>query len=50
MFTIINAATAHEHGMMGEQLLLQRVESAVRTFRGAAEPFDDATSMVVRIG
>ena len=27
MFAVINAATAPEHGMMGEQLLLQRVES-----------------------
>jgi sigma-B regulation protein RsbU (phosphoserine phosphatase) len=34
----------------GPDDVLQRVESAVRTFRGAAEPFDDATSMVVRIG
>ena len=34
----------------GPDAVLQRVESAVRTFRGAAEPFDDATSMVVRIG
>lgn len=34
----------------GPDAVLQRVETAVRTFRGAAEPFDDATSMVVRIG
>jgi serine phosphatase RsbU (regulator of sigma subunit) len=34
----------------GPDTVLQRVETAVRTFRGAAEPFDDATSMVVRIG
>src|SRR5882672_1053687 len=27
LFAVINAATAHEHGMVGEQLLLQRVES-----------------------
>ena len=27
MFAVINAATAHEHGMISEQLLLQRVES-----------------------
>ena len=27
MFTVINAATANEHGMLSEQLLLQRVES-----------------------
>jgi hypothetical protein len=26
------------------------VEAEVRKFRGAREPFDDATSMVVRIG
>jgi serine phosphatase RsbU (regulator of sigma subunit) len=34
----------------GPDAVLERVESAVRVFRGAAEPFDDATSMVVRIG
>jgi sigma-B regulation protein RsbU (phosphoserine phosphatase) len=34
----------------GPDAVLQRVETAVRAFRGAAEPFDDATSMVVRIG
>ncbi len=34
----------------GPDAVLERVESAVRAFRGAAEPFDDATSMVVRIG
>ena len=27
MFAVINATTAHEHGMISEQLLLQRVES-----------------------
>ena len=34
----------------GPDAVLQRIETAVRTFRGAAEPFDDATTMVVRIG
>ena len=44
---LINTVTADT---AGPDAVLQRVESAVRTFRGAAEPFDDATSMVVRIG
>jgi sigma-B regulation protein RsbU (phosphoserine phosphatase) len=30
--------------------VLQQVESKVRAFRGKREPFDDATSMVVRVG
>jgi len=44
---LINTVTADADG---PDAVLQRVESAVRAFRGAAEPFDDATSMVVRIG
>ena len=35
---------------VGPDAVLERVESAVRAFQGAAEPFDDATTMVVRIG
>lgn len=34
----------------GPDAVLQMVEAEVRKFRGAREPFDDATSMVVRIG
>jgi serine phosphatase RsbU (regulator of sigma subunit) len=34
----------------GPDAVLQRVEAAVREFCGAAEPHDDATSMVVRVG
>ena len=30
--------------------ILHRVEAEVKTFRGDTEPFDDATSMVVKIG
>lgn len=30
--------------------ILQRVEQAVKTFRGAAEPFDDETMMAVKVG
>jgi sigma-B regulation protein RsbU (phosphoserine phosphatase) len=29
--------------------VLERVESAVRTFRGRIEPFDDATMMALRV-
>jgi serine phosphatase RsbU (regulator of sigma subunit) len=36
----------HEQGI---DTVLQRVEQAVRTFRGNAEPFDDATMMALRI-
>jgi serine phosphatase RsbU (regulator of sigma subunit) len=31
------------------EIILQRVEDNVRTFRGSAEPFDDATMMALRI-
>jgi len=30
--------------------LLATIESSVREFRGAAEPFDDATMMALRLG
>jgi len=40
-------ARAHEEGLDD---LLARVELAVKTFRGAAEPFDDATMMALRMG
>ena len=33
----------------GVDTVLERVEQAVRTFRGSAEPFDDATMMALRI-
>jgi len=38
--------TEHAHGI---DLVLERVEQSVRTFRGKAEPFDDATMMALRI-
>ena len=34
----------------GADDLLRRVESGVQTFRGAREPFDDATLMVLQVG
>jgi serine phosphatase RsbU (regulator of sigma subunit) len=34
----------------GKGDLLERVESAINTFRGRREPFDDATMMAVRVG
>ena len=40
--------TAHHDG--GIDVVLDRIERAVRTFRGKAEPFDDATMMVLRFG
>jgi sigma-B regulation protein RsbU (phosphoserine phosphatase) len=40
-------ARAHDEGI---DHLLARVESAVRGFRGAVEPFDDATMMALRLG
>jgi serine phosphatase RsbU (regulator of sigma subunit) len=36
----------HEHRI---ETVLERVDSAVRSFRGRAEPFDDATMMALRI-
>jgi serine phosphatase RsbU (regulator of sigma subunit) len=36
----------HTHGIDD---ILQDVESAVKQFRGATEPFDDATMMVLRL-
>ena len=38
---------AHNDGV---DAVLERAESAVRAFRGAAEPFDDATMMAMRVG
>ena len=40
-------ARAHDEGLDD---LLARVELAVKNFRGAAEPFDDATMMALRLG
>jgi sigma-B regulation protein RsbU (phosphoserine phosphatase) len=37
-------------GAAGPDAVLHKVESSVRAFRGKREPFDDATSMVVRVG
>ena len=37
-------------GPMSPEDVLLRVEQAVKAFRGAAEPFDDATMMAVRVG
>jgi serine phosphatase RsbU (regulator of sigma subunit) len=37
-------------GSAGVPDLLARVEIAVKSFRGSAEPFDDATMMVVKVG
>jgi serine phosphatase RsbU (regulator of sigma subunit) len=39
-------ATEHEQRI---DAVLERVDSAVRSFRGRAEPFDDATMMALRI-
>ena len=36
----------HAHGI---DTVLERVEHAVRAFRGTAEPFDDATMMALRV-
>jgi serine phosphatase RsbU (regulator of sigma subunit) len=33
----------------GIDRVLERIEDEVRAFRGAAEPFDDATMMAMRI-
>jgi sigma-B regulation protein RsbU (phosphoserine phosphatase) len=38
---------AHNDGV---DAVLERAEAAVRAFRGAAEPFDDATMMAMRVG
>ena len=39
-------ASQHDAGVDG---VLERVERTVRSFRGAAEPFDDATMMALRV-
>ena len=38
------------HATAGVDELLAGVESGLRAFRGAAEPFDDATMMAMRLG
>ena len=43
-------ALLRAHGTHGVDVLLERAESGVRTFRGAAEPFDDLTIMALRLG
>jgi serine phosphatase RsbU (regulator of sigma subunit) len=43
-------ALLHAHGTHGVDVLLERAEAGVRTFRGAAEPFDDLTIMALRLG
>jgi serine phosphatase RsbU (regulator of sigma subunit) len=43
-------ALLHAQGRNGIDTLLERAESGVRTFRGAAEPFDDLTIMALRLG
>jgi len=42
--SLLAAEQAH-----GTDAILQRVEDAVTRFRGTAEPFDDATMMVLRV-
>jgi serine phosphatase RsbU (regulator of sigma subunit) len=44
----LQAIIADEH-QQGVDRVLERVEEAVRTFRGRAEPFDDATMMALRV-
>jgi serine phosphatase RsbU (regulator of sigma subunit) len=44
----LQALLAVEH-TNGIDAILQSVEQAIRTFRGPAEPFDDATMMVLRV-
>ena len=39
---------AHHEGDL--DAVLERVESALRTFRGRADLFDDATMMALRVG
>jgi serine phosphatase RsbU (regulator of sigma subunit) len=38
------------HGAAGIDALLEHAEAGVRSFRGAAEPFDDLTLMALRLG
>jgi serine phosphatase RsbU (regulator of sigma subunit) len=44
----LQSIIAAEH-QQGVDTVLERVEEAVRTFRGRAEPFDDATMMALRV-
>jgi serine phosphatase RsbU (regulator of sigma subunit) len=44
----LQALLASEHHQSADRVL-ERVEAAVRTFRGKAEPFDDATMMALRL-
>jgi serine phosphatase RsbU (regulator of sigma subunit) len=44
------AALLRAHWSRGVDALLERAEAEVRTFRGAAEPFDDVTLMALRLG
>ena len=44
----LQALLAAEHSE-GIEVVLQRVDSAVRAFRGSAEPLDDATTMALRV-
>ena len=38
------------NGPVEPAAILQRVEAALKNFRGSCEPFDDATMMAVRVG
>jgi serine phosphatase RsbU (regulator of sigma subunit) len=44
----LQALLAAEHAE-GIEVVLQRVDNAVRAFRGRAEPLDDATTMALRV-
>ena len=44
----LQALLAAEHAE-GIEVVLQRVDAAVRAFRGRAEPLDDATTMALRV-
>jgi serine phosphatase RsbU (regulator of sigma subunit) len=44
------ATLLRAHWSRGVDALLERAEAEVRTFRGAAEPFDDVTLMALRLG
>jgi sigma-B regulation protein RsbU (phosphoserine phosphatase) len=43
-------ALLRSHREQGVDTLLERIETNVRQFRGAAEPFDDVTIMALRLG
>jgi serine phosphatase RsbU (regulator of sigma subunit) len=44
------ATLLRAHWSRGVDALLERAEAEVRTFRGAADPFDDVTLMALRLG